>query len=166
MLVRMTQPDATASVAVQAPADLVYAMVSDVPRMPEWAVECEHNSWLGRDGGPRVGARFRGHNHKGLFHWWTTATVTAADPGRRFAFRVTSLGLPVAAWAYDIEPTPDGCVVTESTWYQVSWVHRHLARCRRRRAPCRRRPRGRAGAHDAGGRLPQVPRRRAARRRR
>ena len=122
----MTQPDATASVAVQAPADLVYAMVSDVPRMPEWAVECEHNSWLGRDGGPRVGARFRGHNHKGLFHWWTTATVTAADPGRRFAFRVTSLGLPVAAWAYDIEPTPDGCVVTESTWYQVSWVHRHL----------------------------------------
>jgi uncharacterized protein YndB with AHSA1/START domain len=122
----MSQPDATASVAVQAPPDLVYAMVSDVPRMPEWAVECEHNTWLGRDTGPRVGARFRGHNHRGPFHWWTLATVTAAEPGRRFAFRVTSFGLPVAEWAYDIEATDGGCVVTESTWYQVLWVHRYV----------------------------------------
>jgi hypothetical protein len=45
-------------------------------RPPEWAVECDHNAWLGADTAPRVGARFRGRNRKGLFRWWTTATVT------------------------------------------------------------------------------------------
>jgi uncharacterized protein YndB with AHSA1/START domain len=122
----MTEPAARASVTVHAPPDLVYAMVSDIERMPEWAVECERNSWLGADTAPRVGARFRGHNRKGGRRWSTTATVTAADPGSRFAFRVTSLGLPVSEWAYDIEPTPDGCRVTESTWYQVGFLLRRF----------------------------------------
>src|SRR5256885_2034195 len=101
-------------------------MVSDVPRMPEWAVENTRCAWLGGATGPRVGARFRGQNRKGRRLWWTTSTVTGADPGRRFAFRVTSLGLPVADWAYEIEPAPHGCIVTESTWYRAGFLLRRV----------------------------------------
>ena len=40
--------------------------------------------------------------------------MTAAEPGRRFAFDVDFAGVPIARWAYDLEPTPTGCTVTES----------------------------------------------------
>ena len=41
--------------------------------------------------------------------------VTEAEPGRRFAFDVSSLGLPVSRWSYDVADRPGGCLVTE-TW--------------------------------------------------
>jgi hypothetical protein len=45
------------------------------------------------------------------------ATVVDADPGRRFSFRVTTMGLKVAEWSYTFEPTATGCRVTE-TWIE------------------------------------------------
>ena len=41
--------------------------------------------------------------------------MTAAQPGRRFAWRVTAVGSPIAEWSYDIEPVGSGCRVTERT---------------------------------------------------
>ena len=90
-------------------------MVADVRRMGEWSPECVRCEWLGGAAGATVGARFRGHNRNGLRRWSTVSTVVAADPGRIFAFRVSSLGLPVAEWRYAVTPTPGGCRVTE-TW--------------------------------------------------
>ena len=75
-------------------------------------MRCE---WLGGAAGAAVGAQFRGHNRNGLRRWSTVSTVVAADPGRIFAFRVSSLGLPVAEWRHAVTPTPGGCRVTE-TW--------------------------------------------------
>jgi hypothetical protein len=115
----MTEPAATGTVTVNAPPDVVYALVSDVTRMGGWAAECERNTWLGGATGPRVGARFRGHNRRGWWRWSTTATVASAQPGHLFAFRVSSFGMPVSVWAYDIHSTPDGCEVSESMWYQA-----------------------------------------------
>jgi len=122
----MSEVTLSASVVVHASPRAVYDLVSDVPGMPRWAAECDRCTWLGDADGPRVGARFRGRNSSGRRRWWTTATVTAAEEGRRFAFRVTSLGMPVSAWAYDIEPGPEGCVVTESTWYQAGFLLRRV----------------------------------------
>jgi Polyketide cyclase / dehydrase and lipid transport len=59
---------------------------------------------------------FKGHNRNGVFRWSTTCTVTAADPGRAFAFDVRYLGVPVAHWRYDIVAQGGGCRVTERTW--------------------------------------------------
>src|SRR5205823_5870614 len=59
----------------------------------------------------------RGNNRRGPRRWSTVATITDADPGKRFAFDVTFLGLPISRWQYDIEQdSADRCVVTESTW--------------------------------------------------
>ena len=122
----MTEPSATGCIQVSAPPEAVYALVSDVTRMGEWAAECERNAWLGGATGPRKGARFRGHNRRGWRRWSTTATVVAAQPGHLFAFRVTSFGLPVSVWAYDIHPTPEGCEVSECMWYDAGRVLRFV----------------------------------------
>jgi hypothetical protein len=122
----MTEPTVTGSVTVNAPVETVYALVSDVTRMGDWAAECERNDWLPGADGPCVGARFRGHNRRGLRRWSTTATVVAAQPGHLFAFRVTSFGMPVSVWAYDVHPTAEGCEVSESMWFHsgplLRWV--------------------------------------------
>jgi len=120
--------EATAVVAVTreaaVPPDRVYELISDVTRMGEWSPETTACVWLGGATGPEVGARFRGRNQIGWRRWSTTCTVSAADPARRFAFRVTSGPLRVAEWSFDIEPTPDGCRVTESFTDQRGWLIR------------------------------------------
>ncbi len=40
--------------------------------------------------------------------------MTECVPGERFGFDVAFFGLPISTWLYDIEPTRQGCRVTES----------------------------------------------------
>jgi hypothetical protein len=109
------EADVSASVRVAAPADELYAAVSDVTRMGEWSPENRGGRWLGGATGPAVGARFRGSNKRGWRRWSTRCTVVAADPGRTFAFEVKVVVVPAARWTYDFRPDGDGTVVTE-TW--------------------------------------------------
>jgi polyketide cyclase/dehydrase/lipid transport protein len=116
----MPDPDATAEITVDAPPETVYALVSDLPRLSAVAAEFQRGTWLDGATAAAVGARFRGHNRNSWRRWWTVATVTAAEPGRRFAFDVVSMGfVPISRWQYDIEPTGTGCLVRESTWSRV-----------------------------------------------
>jgi uncharacterized protein YndB with AHSA1/START domain len=92
----------------------VYAVVSDPVAVASLSPECYRAAWVG-GGGPEPGARFRGYNRHGLFRWRTTATVTDARPGERFAYDVAVLGVPVSSWAYDLEATDGGTLVREST---------------------------------------------------
>jgi hypothetical protein len=111
----MDNPTAHATIDVDAPPALVYELIADVTAVPGWAAETDRCRWLDGATGAAVGARFRGRNrHKGR-RWSTTCTVTAADPGRRFAFEVRAVGVRTAEWEYEIEPTTAGCRVTEST---------------------------------------------------
>ncbi|MEX1007732.1 MAG: SRPBCC family protein [Acidimicrobiia bacterium] len=82
---------------VDAPAEQVWTMVSDVTRMGEWSPENVGGTWLGGATGPQPGARFRGTNRNGTKKWNTVATVVDAEPGRRFSFRVTAAGRVMAS---------------------------------------------------------------------
>lgn len=110
--------DVEATVYIDADADAVYRMITDLPTLAELAAETTSMEWVrGKTAHP--GARFRGSNSHGRHNWSTTCTVTDADPGRVFAFDVRSAVVPVAHWRYDIVPTDDGgCRVTECTWDQ------------------------------------------------
>ena len=103
------------SVLVAAPSTRVWELVSDLPAMGEFSPENTGGSWVGGATGPAVGAQFRGRNRRGVHRWSTLCTVTRCEPGRSFAFAVSSMGLPVAEWSYELEPTEQGCRLTE-TW--------------------------------------------------
>ncbi|MFD9894940.1 SRPBCC family protein [Amycolatopsis sp. NPDC059027] len=113
----MTEPTATGLIEIGASPDRVYDLVSDPGKLAGLAEEYSGHQWLGGASAAAVGARFRGNNRRGPRRWSTIATITDADPGKRFAFDVTFLGLPISRWQYDIEQeAADRCVVTESTW--------------------------------------------------
>jgi hypothetical protein len=98
----------------------VYQLVSDITRMGEWSPECYRCEWLDGATGATVGARFRGHNRLGRYHWQRTAVVTAADPGREFAFTILNQdGREETLWSYRLSPLGEGTAVVES--YEFLW---------------------------------------------
>jgi len=84
--------------------------------------------WLDGATGPTVGARFKGTNKLGSTTWSTKPTVTAAEPGRRFAFKVP--GSSGALWTYELASQDGVTVVTESMVQQkassplIRWFQR------------------------------------------
>ncbi|MBV1938594.1 SRPBCC family protein [Streptomyces sp. BV286] len=110
------------SILVQASPSSVYDQVSRPAQMGRWSPENLGASVAGGDGPAHVGMVFDGHNKRGRYRWTTRCTVTAADPCRRFAFRVHAIGLkqprlkaPIATWEYAFEAQGDATLVTE-TW--------------------------------------------------
>jgi uncharacterized protein YndB with AHSA1/START domain len=106
--------DVSVSADISAPADKVWSLVSDLPRMGEWSPENTGGRWLNGANGPLVGAKFRGRNAKGLRRWSTTCTVTDATPGKRFSFDVTYGPLTISTWEYDFTDGVGTTRVTES----------------------------------------------------
>ena len=103
------------STLVAAPPERVWQLVSDLPGMGRLSPENAGGRWLRGGTGPALGARFRGTNRRGWRRWSTQVRVTACEPPRRFAFDVSSLGLAVSRWTYELVPEGDGCRLTE-TW--------------------------------------------------
>ncbi|WP_420167253.1 SRPBCC family protein [Streptomyces violaceoruber] len=110
------------SIVIEATPAEVYAQLSDPTAMGRWSPENLGATVRGARHGAYVGMVFEGRNKRGAVRWTTRCTVTAADPGRRFAFRVHAIGLrrpllpgPIATWEYRFEPEAGGTRVTE-TW--------------------------------------------------
>ena len=108
------------TVHIDAPADRVYELVSDLPRMGEWSPENVGGHWMGGATGPAPGIKFRGKNRNGNRRWTTLCTVIEARPGEAFVFDVYSGPMAVARWSYRIAPSNGGCDVTES-WNDKRW---------------------------------------------
>jgi hypothetical protein len=99
---------------IAAPADKVWGLVSDLPRMGEWSPENVGGTWDNGATGPAVGATLTGRNRNGFRRWSTTATVVACEPGRVFEIAITTRRAPISNWRYEFEPAAEGCRVTES----------------------------------------------------
>lgn len=110
------------SILVEASPQSVYEQVSRPALMGRWSPENLGATVPGGEGPAHVGLVFEGHNKRGPFRWTTRCTVTKAEPGRRFAFRVHAIGLkrprlsaPIATWEYRFEDSDGATKVTE-TW--------------------------------------------------
>src|SRR3954464_3019776 len=82
---------AEVSLHVNAPAEEVWALVSDITKMGEYSPEVVEAEWIGDSTGPAVGARYRGHvkrNENWPILYWTTWEVTEWVPGKVFEFGV------------------------------------------------------------------------------
>jgi uncharacterized protein YndB with AHSA1/START domain len=109
----MSDKQAEASTTISADPGAVYDLVSDLTQMGRWSPEATGGEWSGDATGPVVGAKFVGNNRSGWRRWSTTSEITAADPGRRFAFQVSAAGAKVSEWSYDFEADGDGTHVVE-----------------------------------------------------
>jgi hypothetical protein len=106
------------SISIAAPPEDVYALVADVTRMPEFSPEVIGCRWLDCATGPAVGARFEAVNRSAAGKTWKNRpVVTAADPGREFAFTRTEPLAGTIAWRYRFEPDGAGTRVVEG--YEV-----------------------------------------------
>jgi Polyketide cyclase / dehydrase and lipid transport len=120
--------DVRESLAVSAPADAVYHLVADLPRMGEWSPECERVTWRGGATSAVNGAQFLGYNRAGLLQWVTQGEVVTAEYGRHLAFEISLGPMKIARWEYFIIPDdadPSTCIAVEEWtdrrpgWYRA-----------------------------------------------
>ena len=107
------------SIHIDAPPLEVYELVADVTKTPEFSPEVQRCVWLDGATSATLGARFEATNkvHRGP-SWKNRPVVTAADPGREFAFSRTEKMSGTLIWRYRFEPEEGGTRVTES--YEVT----------------------------------------------
>jgi uncharacterized protein YndB with AHSA1/START domain len=117
---RVQQLDSDSVTAlIKAPPEVVYELVADVTRMPEFSPEILKCTWLDGATGPAVGARFAAVNKVPNRPSWTNKpVVTVVDPGRAFAVSRTEKFAGTVVWSYRFEPEDGGTRLTES--YEVT----------------------------------------------
>jgi len=101
-----------ASIEIQASPEVVFDLVSDLPRMGEWSPENIGGEWQGGGSG-KVGDRFLGHNRTRERSWSVPVMVTVAERGRCFEFVTHPDAGPYVRWTYRLEPSGSGTRVTE-----------------------------------------------------
>jgi hypothetical protein len=92
--------------------ELLYALVSDIRRTPEWSPEVVSCRWVGAADGPVPGARFSARNKKRWLTWSNRPVVETADRGREFAFTRTEPGGGTIRWFFRLEPDAEGTMAT------------------------------------------------------
>jgi hypothetical protein len=100
------------SVMVNASAQGLYDLVSDITRTGDWSPVCTSCWWDDDATAGTVGAWFTGRNETPDRTWETRSQVVAAEPGREFAWVV---GGKFVRWGYTLTPVDGGTVLTE-TW--------------------------------------------------
>jgi Polyketide cyclase / dehydrase and lipid transport len=103
------------SLLIQAPPERIYGLVADVTRTPEFSPAIARCTWLDGAKGPAVGARFEAVNRTETGKTWKNRpVVTAAVPGREFAFSRTEPFAGTLLWRYRFLAEDGGTRVVES----------------------------------------------------
>ncbi len=102
---------------IAASPEAVFDAITDISRIGEWSPECVSCEWIDGATGPALGAMFDGHNRSadGTKEWTTQARITTFDRPTAYVFDCLSRDFHFATWGYEIEPTEEGCRVTEFT---------------------------------------------------
>jgi uncharacterized protein YndB with AHSA1/START domain len=104
----MAAPLLQAQIDIDAPVAKVWALVSDLRRMPQWSPQCRMMKPLGP---VRQGTRTININRRNYTFWPTTSTVTEVIPETKLAFRVNANN---TIWSYELQPTEGGTRVVET----------------------------------------------------
>ena len=99
------------SVTVQASAETLYDLVSDITRTGEWSPVCTSCWWDDTASAGQAGAWFTGRNEIPGRTWETRSLVVAAERGREFAWVV---GGKYVRWGFTLTPADNGTTLTES----------------------------------------------------
>ncbi len=99
------------SVTVQASAEALYDLVSDITRTGSWSPVCTSCWWDDEAEAGQVGAWFTGRNELPNRIWQTRSQVAVAERCREFAWVV---GGRFVRWGFSMAPTEAGTTLTES----------------------------------------------------
>jgi hypothetical protein len=107
----------------------VWEIISDLESMGRLSPENTGGRWEKGVKGVEEGVIFRGKNKNGSRQWPTKVLITECESPKKLAFILRVAGQTWCEWAYQIEVTENGCLVTESwtdmrTWLQVKigWI--------------------------------------------
>lgn len=108
--------ESEARINVNAPAEDIWRVISDVTRIGEWSGECLKCEWAGPTAGPVAGARFKGVNRRGWVRWSTQNEVDVAQAPKTLEWHTVSPALykDSTAWRMSLSPTTGGTEVTLS----------------------------------------------------
>lgn len=95
-----------ATVEIKAAPERVWAVLSDLARMPEFSPELRKAYVFG---GPGLGATILGINRRKAVVWPTTSKVVRWEPNQAVAWKTRESG---ATWVYELAPTANGTAVT------------------------------------------------------
>jgi uncharacterized protein YndB with AHSA1/START domain len=104
----MAAPLLQAQIDINAPVGKVWALISDLRRMPQWSPQCRMMKPLGPI---RQGTRTINLNRRNYAFWPTTSTVTEVIPEKKVAFRVNANN---TIWSYELQTTEFGTRVVET----------------------------------------------------
>jgi uncharacterized membrane protein len=111
-------PTVEVSTWIEAPAEHVWRLVSDIALMPALSRELQSVEWLDGISQPAVGARFLGRSkHDALGEWSTTSHVVQYEPCRVFAWAVQDPERPSATWRFTLRPGQGG--TTLGQWVRL-----------------------------------------------
>ncbi|WP_330233373.1 SRPBCC family protein [Nocardia sp. NBC_00508] len=107
-----------AAIDISASPEQVWAVVSDLKRMPEFSPQCVRMMALGS---LKAGTWTLNLNRDGKKYWPTTSRIVRYEPNQAFAFRITENRM---VWSYTLEPTETGTRLIErrdvpngTTWF-------------------------------------------------
>jgi hypothetical protein len=105
------------TVPVTAPADAVWARVSDLTRMGDASPSCTGCEWDDPAAGMAADAWFSGTNQAGEHTYVTRCQIDGYEPGSSFTFvnRGIDGESPSARWGYEVAASGEGAQLTE-TW--------------------------------------------------
>lgn len=93
-----------AEAEVDAPAEHIWALLTDFAQLASWSPETVKMVPLKR-GGLRVGQWYLGINRRKAFVWPTRSVVADVVPGQRLVWDTPSSG---ARWVWELEPADAG----------------------------------------------------------
>ena len=95
------------SIEIAAPAEKVWSLVTDIPKMSKWSPQVVKSTVKG--GEVRLGATFSNLNKQGIKRWPTAGKVVRFTPpvggSGEFAFKIRENR---TVWSFQLEPTADG----------------------------------------------------------
>lgn len=110
------KPTVEASTWIDADPERVWSLVCDVELMPTLSNELQAVEWVDGATGPRIGARFVGHNqHDAFGEWSTTSQIVSCDEPHEFAWAVGEPDNPSATWRFRLTPRDGGTLLTYRT---------------------------------------------------
>lgn len=98
------------SIEIAAPPASVWALVSDVRRMPEWSPQVTSTRLRSGFETVELGAQFTNRNIHGELEWTTRAEVVRFSPEQELAFRVEDNW---AVWSFQLAPADGGTLLTQ-----------------------------------------------------